>query len=234
MNDLKTTAVKMGIDLSVAQLNQFETYFAELTDWNQRMNLTRIIKRDDIITKHFLDSLSCLLAVPKLPARVIDVGTGAGMPGLALKIFQPDIQLTLVESVGKKTTFLKHIIETLALENITVLNARAEEVGRLRAHREKYGLAVARAVAPMRVLAEYLLPLLKIGGVMLAQKGANPAAEITAASNAFGILGGRYIKTMPVSVPNLDAARHLVVVRKIKPTPRQYPRHVGTPAKKPL
>ncbi len=224
----------MGIALAATQCSQLETYFAELTAWNQRVNLTRITEREDVITKHFLDSLSCLRAVPKLPARVIDVGTGAGLPGLALKIAQPDIQLTLVESVGKKTAFLQHIVETLALENVTVLHARAEDVGRNPVHREKYGLAVARAVAPVRVLAEYLLPLLKIGGLMLAQKGTDPTAEVAAASNAFGILGGRHIQTIPVSVPNLDAARHLVLVRKIKSTPKQYPRQAGTPAKKPI
>jgi len=231
---LKIYATEMKISLSAAQLAQFETFFAELTDWNQRVNLTRITARDDVIRKHFLDSLTILQAVPNLPARVIDVGTGAGFPGLVLKIFQPDIHLTLVESVGKKTTFLRHIVETLALDNVTILNARAEDVGRMSAHREKYGLAVARAVAPVRVLAEYLLPLLAVGGVMVAQKGANPATEVAEARNAFGILGGKPLKTRAVSVPGLDAERHLVLVRKAKPTPRQFPRRVGTPAKKPL
>ena len=234
LEKLKTAAAEMGIALSAAQLNQFEIYFAELTDWNRRMNLTRIIERDDVIAKHFLDSLTCLRAVPKLPARVIDVGTGAGFPGVVLKIVQPDIQLTLVESVGKKTDFLRHLTETLALKNVTVLHARAEDAGRLPAHREKYGLAVARAVAPMRVLAEYLLPLVKIGGLMLAQKGADPAAEVAAARNAFGILGGKHIQTLAVSVPNLDAARHLALVRKTKPTPKQYPRRAGMPGRKPI
>ncbi len=224
----------MGITLSAAQLNQFETYFSALTDWNRRVNLTRIIERDDVIAKHFLDSLTCLRAVPKLPARVIDVGTGAGFPGVVLKIVQPEIQLTLVESVGKKTAFLQHLTDALAMENVTVLHARAEDVGRMPAHREKYGLAVARAVAPVRVLAEYLLPLVKIGGLMLAQKGTDPAAEVAAARNAFGILGGKHIQTLAVSVPNLDAARHLVLVRKTKSTPKQYPRKAGTPGKKPI
>ncbi len=234
MDNLKSAAAEMGITLSGAQLNQFETCFTELTVWNQRVNLTRIITRNDVITKHFLDSLTCLHAAPKLPARVVDVGTGAGFPGLALKIVQPDIHLTLVESVGKKIAFLRHLVETLALKNVTILHARAEAVGRMPAHREKYGLAVARAVAPVRVLAEYLLPLVKIGGLMLAQKGTNPAAEVAAARNAFGILGGKHLRTPAVSVPHLDAARHLVLVQKIKSTPKQYPRKAGTPAKKPI
>ncbi len=234
MERLKTAAAEMGIALSATQLNQFEIYFTELADWNRRVNLTRIIEREAVIVKHFLDSLSCLRAVPKLPAQVVDVGTGAGLPGLVLKIVQPDIQLTLVESVGKKTVFLRHLVETLALENVTVLHARAEDVGRMAAHREKYGLAVARAVAPVRVLAEYLLPLVAIGGLMLAQKGTDPAAEVAAARNALGVLGGKHIQTLAVSVPNLDAARHLVLVRKTKSTPKQYPRKAGTPGKKPI
>lgn len=234
MGQLKTAAAEMGITLSDGQLNQFDRFFIELTGWNQRINLTRITERDDVIRKHFLDSLTVLRAVPNLPARVVDVGTGAGFPGLALKIAHPDIRLTLVESVGKKTVFLHHIIKTLELRNVTVLNARAEKVGRMPAHREKYGLAVARAVAPVRVLAEYLLPLLKPGGVMLAMKGADPTAEVTEARNAFGILGGKHIQTQAAPVPGLDAKRHLVLVRKSKSTPKQYPRKTGTPAKKPI
>ncbi len=234
MEKLKSAAQAMDIPLSAAQLKQFEQYFIELSDWNQRVNLTRIIEEDDVIAKHFLDSLSVLRAAPKLPARVIDVGTGAGFPGVVLKIVQPDIQLTLVESVRKKTAFLQHVVETLALKNVTVLHARAEEVGRDWSHRGKYGLAVARALAPLPVLAEYLLPLVKIGGLMVAQKGTNPVDEIAAARNAFGILGGKYIQNIAVDIPNLNAERHLILVKKVKHSPKQYPRKAGTPSKKPI
>ena len=165
---------------------------------------------------------------------MIDVGSGAGFPGLILKIVQPDIRLTLVEATGKKAQFLQHVAETLGLKNVQVLHNRAEEAGRLPAHRGRYQLAVARAVAPLPVLAEYLLPLVEVNGWMLAQKGTDPAAEIAAASNALGILGGKYVRTLPVQIPNLEAARHLVLIKKIKPTPPQYPRKAGTPAKKPI
>lgn len=234
MNDLNTAAKIMGVELSSLQLENLETYYRELIIWNQKFNLTGITERDEVITKHFLDSLSCLQAIQKLPASVIDVGTGAGFPGLVLKIAQPHIRLTLVESTGKKTVFLQHIVDTLGLKDVTVLHNRAEEVGRHPAHRERYHLALARAVAPLGVLAEYLLPLLAQDGLMLAQKGADPAAEIKAASNALGILGGKYKRTIFVTIPNLEAERHLVLVKKVKPTPRQYPRKAGTPAKKPI
>ena len=234
MEALKIGAAAMGISLSDTQLTQFEGYFSTLTDWNQRVNLTRIIEKDDVIAKHFLDSLSIMRAVTHLPPRVIDVGTGAGFPGVVLKIIQPDIHLTLVDSVGKKTAFLQQLVDTLGMKNVTILHARAEEVGRDWMHRGKYGLAVARALAPMPVLAEYLLPLVKIGGLMVAQKGTNPADEIASAKNAFGVLGGDFIQSLAVNIPNLDAARHLVLVRKIKHSPKQYPRKAGTPAKKPI
>lgn len=233
-DDLKTSAQMMGIALSAAQLDQFETFYRELLIWNEKFNLTAITERAEVVAKHFLDSLTCLQAISPLPAAVIDVGSGAGFPGLALKIAQPDIRLTLVEATGKKVQFLQHVVNTLELKNVTVLHHRAEEAGRLPAHRGRYQLAVARAVAPLPVLAEYLLPLVEVSGWMLAQKGADPAAEIAAAANALGILGGKYARTLPVQIPNLEAARHLVLIKKIKPTPPQYPRKAGTPAKKPI
>ncbi|MFQ5578170.1 MAG: 16S rRNA (guanine(527)-N(7))-methyltransferase RsmG [Anaerolineae bacterium] len=224
----------MGISLSAAQLQQFETYYRTLIDWNRKINLTGITARDEVITKHFLDSLSCLQAIPTLPQRVVDVGSGPGLPGLALKIARPHIQLTLVEATGKKVAFLQQVLSLLALNDITVLHSRAETAGRDPAHRAQYQLAVARAVAPLRVLAEYMLPLLQVRGLMLAQKGTDPSVEVAAAANALGILGGRHRQTLPVSVPNLNAARHLVLIEKTRPTPRAYPRKPGLPAKKPI
>ncbi|HEY85794.1 MAG TPA: 16S rRNA (guanine(527)-N(7))-methyltransferase RsmG [Chloroflexi bacterium] len=234
MEDFKIAAGSMGIDLSPGQITQFEIYYQSLGDWNERVNLTSITERAEVFTKHFLDSLSCLIALPKLPKHVVDVGAGAGFPGLALKIAQPHIQLTLVESTGKKVKFLRFMVEELALENMTVLHNRAEEVGRLPAHRGRYDLALARAVAGLPVLAEYMLPLLKKGGLMLAQKGRDPGDEVRAAANALGILGGVHRRTLSVAVPNLKAERHLVLVKKMKETPKQYPRRAGTPAKKPI
>jgi 16S rRNA (guanine527-N7)-methyltransferase len=234
MLDLLPLALLMGVDLSETQLDQFEAYYQELIRWNERVNLTGITDPDEVLTKHFLDSLSCLQAVPELPKTVVDVGSGAGFPGLALKIAQPHIQLTLIEATGKKVEFLKHLVQVLGLSAVTVLHHRAEEAGRLPNHRGHYQLAVARAVAQLPILAEYMLPLLKVDGLMLAQKGVDPAAEIKAAKGALGVLGGRHLKTIPVEIPDLDAARHLVLIKKVKPTPKPYPRQPGLPAKKPL
>jgi len=234
---LASGALQFNISLSNAQLEMFETYSRELIAWNQYVNLTRIIEPNEITVKHFLDSLSVVQALPKnLPPNfsLIDVGTGAGFPGLPLKIALPNIRLTLLESVGKKTKFLQHIVDTLQLENVIVLNARAEEAGRQAAQREQHDVAVARAVAALPVLAEYLLPLVKPGGVAIMQKGQEPTDEIKSAANALGILGGKVKKSIPVQIDGLEAARHLIVVKKIKSTPKQYPRRPGLPAKKPI
>ena len=234
MRELKEPARAMGVSLSDAQLDRFEVYCRELLAWNRKFNLTAITDRYGVMTRHFLDSLSCLLAVPRLAGRVIDVGTGAGFPGLPLKIARPHIQLTLVEATGKKVAFLRHLVGELGLENVTILHNRIETVGRDPDHREQYRLAVARAVAELRVLAEYMLPLLRPGGMMLAQKGTDPAAEVAAAARALQVLGGEHRQTMPVAIPGLPAARHLVLIQKNRPTPATYPRRAGVPTRKPL
>ncbi len=234
MADLKTISAAMGISLSATQLAQFETYYQTLHNWNQRINLTRITGRSEVFIKHFSDALSCLVAVPDLPQTVIDVGAGPGLPGLALKIAQPHINLTLVEATGKKVNFLNHLVQKLALQNVTILHDRAETVGQDAAHRQHYQLAVARAVAPLPVLVEYLLPLLQIDGLMVAQKGSAPTPEIASAGKAIHILGGRYLKTMPITLSDLHATRNLILVQKVNPTPKKYPRRPGIPTKKPL
>jgi 16S rRNA (guanine527-N7)-methyltransferase len=227
---------QFDLDLTEAQLKTFEDYLRELVLWNERINLTGIREPSEIIVKHFLDSLSIAPVLKRLPAplALIDVGSGAGFPGLPLKIILPDLQLTLLESVGKKTTFLRHLAVVLDLNGVTVLTARAEEAGRRPDQRERYDVAVARAVAPLPVLAEYTLPLVKVGGWVIAQKGLNPEAEVKEAANALGILGGKVRQILPTTVPGLEAARHLVIIQKKKPTPKQYPRRPGIPAKKPI
>lgn len=229
-------AQQFNLSLTEAQLTAFEQYSQELIAWNQRVNLTRIIEPNEIAVKHFLDSLSVCRALPNLSETfsMVDVGSGAGFPGLPLKILLPNIQLTLVESTAKKTTFLQYMVDTLHLNNVTVLTARAEEVGRQKAHRDQYDVAVARAVTSLPVLAEYTLPLVKPDGVFIAQKGQDPGAEVKLAAHAFKILGGQVSQILSVQVPNLEAARHLAVIKKVAPTPKQYPRRVGLPAKKPL
>ena len=224
-----------GISLSLRQVTLLTTYERELLEWNAKFNLTAIRDVEGIRSKHFLDSFSCALAwKANPPMRLIDVGTGAGFPGIALKILHPSMRLTLVESVGKKANFCQHIVETLALENVEVLTVRAEDVGQMPTHREKYDWAVARAVAAMPVLAEYLLPLVKLGGGILAQKGESGPAEAQAAEKALKILGGRLRQLVKVELPGVVDERYLVIVDKTAATPSGYPRRAGVPAQKPL
>ncbi len=233
---LRDGAQQFNLALTEAQLNAFARYSQELIAWNQRVNLTSIVEPSEIVVKHFLDSLSVYQVLPGLPLSLslVDVGSGAGFPGLPLKIALPELRLTLLESTGKKTAFLQHLIQVLNLTGVTILTARAEEAGRQPAQRERYDVAVARAVAPLPVLAEYTLPLVKRGGLVIVQKGQHPADELKAAANALGILGGKISQVLPVAVPGLEAERHLVVIQKNKSTPPQYPRRPGLPAKKPI
>jgi 16S rRNA (guanine527-N7)-methyltransferase len=224
-----------GYQLSPAQIDLFERYETELMEWNEQINLTAIRKPGEIRARHFMDSLTCLCVMRDSPLeRVIDVGSGAGFPGIPLKIAIPGMRLTLVESVGKKASFLRHIIRTLSLEGVEVIQERAEAVGQMPAHREAYDWAVARAVAIMPVLVEFLLPLARVGGAALAMKGESAPAEVQRSEQAMRILGGRLRKLTPVTVPGVAEERYLVAVDKQAATPAGYPRRTGVPAKKPL
>ncbi len=236
MENLARAAKQLfGIHLTGRQMVALVTFERELLAWNQKYNLTAVRDPEGIRVKHFLDSFSCVLAWKENPPKhLVDVGTGAGFPGIPLKILYPSMQLTLVESVGKKTAFCRHMVETLKLEEVAVITARAEELGQLPAHRETYDWTVARAVANLSVLAEYLLPLARIGGAMLAQKGQAGPAEAHKAEKAFGLLGGRMRQLIPLTLPGVVEERYLVIVDKVAATPPQYPRKTGTPAKKPL
>jgi 16S rRNA (guanine527-N7)-methyltransferase len=226
---------QVGLHLTRRQLHALSIYERELIDWNTRFNLTAIRDVEEIRTKHFLDSFTCLAVMRDTPCdRVIDVGTGAGFPGLAMKIALPSMHLTLVESVGKKADFCRHMVRTLNLESVEVIQDRAEALGQNLAHREQYDWAVARAVAVMPVLAEYLLPLVRVGGSALAMKGENGPAETHAAEHALRILGGQLKQLMPVHLPGVAEDRFLVVVQKVAATPTAYPRRVGIPTKRPL
>ena len=224
-----------NVHLTGRQVIALTTYERELVEWNQKFNLTAIRDVAGIRTKHFLDSFSCVLAwKANPPANLIDVGTGAGFPGIPLKIIYPNTKVTLVESVSKKAMFCQHIVSLLGLENVEVVNARAEDLGQMREHREGYDWAIARAVANMRVLSEYLLPLVQVGGTMLAQKGESGPAEVHSAEKAIKLLGGEVRQLLPVTLPGVVEERHLVVVNKVATTPPGYPRKPGIPTKKPL
>ncbi len=224
-----------NVHLIGRQVLALGTYEKELLSWNQKFNLTAIRDAEGIRTKHFLDSFSCVLAwKANPPSRLIDVGTGAGFPGIPLKILYPSMRLTLVESVGKKAAFCQHIIEVLRLDSVEILNTRAEDVGQNSKHRECYDWAVARAVANLRVLSEYLLPLVKVGGTMLAQKGESGPAEAQSAERAMKLLGGRLRQITEVTLPGVAEERYLVLADKVHATPPKYPRKAGTPYRDPL
>ena len=224
-----------NVHLSGRQVMALVTYEKELLEWNQKFNLTAIRDSESIRTKHFLDSFSCVLAWKASPPnQLIDIGTGAGFPGIPLKILYPNLKLTLVESVGKKAMFCQHIIRVLGLEHVDVIQCRAEDLGQNLEHREKYEWAVARAVANLNVLSEYLIPLVKVGGTMLAQKGESGPAEAQSAEQAIKILGGKLKQLIPVNLPGIVDDRYLVVVDKVAATPHNYPRKSGMPAKTPL
>jgi 16S rRNA (guanine527-N7)-methyltransferase len=225
----------VGITLNEKQLLALDAYAEELAAWNEKVNLTAITDREGIRTKHFLDSLSCLGAGRFAAGmRVADVGTGAGFPGLVLKIAVPGIRLTLIEATGKKVDFCRRVIERLQLEDVTVIHTRAEDAGQDPAHREQYDWAVARAVAQLPVLAEYLLPLVKVGGNALAQKGESGPAEAHAADEAIRLLGGSIRRVTPVELPGVADTRYLIVMTKETRTPPAYPRRTGLPSKQPL
>jgi 16S rRNA (guanine527-N7)-methyltransferase len=231
----RNALVLFNVHLTERHIHALNLYERELLEWNQKFNLTAIRDVESIRVKHFLDSLSCVLAWKTTPPkRVIDIGTGAGFPGIPLKIIYPNLRLTLVESVGKKVAFCKHITELLGFENVEVIHARAEDLGQKLEHREAYDWAVARAVANLNVLSEYLLPLVKVGGMALAQKGESGPAEAQSAEKAMKLLGGKLKQLIPVNLPGVADDRYLVLIDKAAATPPKYPRKPGVATKTPL
>lgn len=230
---LADIATELGLELDSGQLEQFRLYTDELLRWNARLNLTAITDEREIAQRHFGDALRLALSWGDPPQSLIDIGAGAGFPGIPLKILRPTLRLTLVESIEKKAAFLRHVIEVLGLAEVTVIPARAETIGRDPVHREAYDIATARAVAELRVLAEYCLPLCRVGGRFLAPKGADVAAELHDAEYAITLLGGHVAAVEPVVLAGVQP-RTLVVIEKIAPTPERFPRPVGVPSKRPL
>jgi 16S rRNA (guanine527-N7)-methyltransferase len=234
-------ARRLGFELSNRQVRQFQLYFETLVDWNSRMNLTAITDLEGVQVRHFLDSLTVgaalveeLRSVPPRGFRLADIGTGAGFPGVPLKILWPQIGLTLADSVGKKTTFLKELCDVLELEGVEVCTARAEEMGQDRQHRERYNAVAARAVASLPVLCEYCLPLVKVGGRFLAPKKGDISQEVEEAKKASPILGGDSPRLHPFTLPGEEEERVVVAIKKARATPPGYPRRVGLAKSNPL
>lgn len=235
MKQLNQELSVFGLSLTPEQMDQFSRYQALLIQWSKRMNLTAIKDPRLIQQRHFLDSLTCATVTGELNGkRLIDVGTGAGFPGLPLKILYPELNLTLVESTVKKSKFLQAVVDELGLPDVRILAERAELLGQDGDHRQQYDWAVARGVANLRILAEYLLPLCRVGGHMLAQKGEHAAGEAAEASKAIDQLGGASPVLHAVQIPDHEATHYLVVVEKSGRTPDRYPRNVGIPVKRPL
>lgn len=228
------TEKHLGIVLSDEQRKQFQMLEEELLAWNEKINLTAIRDPLGVQEKHFFNSLTCFLGFKRPPESMIDVGSGAGFPGLPVKIVLPEMRLPLVESIDKKANFSRHIVDKLDLKDVTVLSKRAEEVGRMPLHRERYEIAIARAVAQAPVLAEYLLPLVKVGGRCLMQKGARAPEEIQEAGRIIGLCGGELSDLLRLSFEGIEGEGNLAVINKTRPTPGEFPRAVGVPAKKPI
>ena len=235
IEEMKKAAAGYGIELSEKQLEQFNRYYELLVEWNKVMNLTAITEPHEVAVKHMIDSLTAYDAsLFKEGTAVIDVGTGAGFPGLPLKIFAPAIKLTLMDSLNKRVKFLQTVVDELGLQDVVCVHARAEEGARNKAYREQFDIAVSRAVARLPILAEYCLPFVKRGGHFLALKGMQYQAEEQEAVKAIKIMGGSSTQTRPVKLPGLDDVRAVIDITKGMPTPKAYPRKAGTPTKNPL
>lgn len=232
---LRAAAEAFGLDLGAEQEEKCAAYTELLLRRNAEMNLTRIVEPQEIAVKHFIDAAAPLrYGLVGEDEHVIDVGTGAGFPGVVLKILRPRLRLVLLDALAKRLRFLEEVVRVLGLDGVELVHARAEEVGRGAPHREAYGVATARAVAELRVLAEYVLPLVKVGGAALAWKGPDVAAEAAAAQRALAELGAESAEVLRYDLPFGLGGRSLVVVRKVRPTPSRYPRKPGEPARRPL
>lgn len=232
---LKDFAAKMGIELSDLQLEQFDTYYEMLVEKNKVMNLTAITELEEVVQKHFLDSIS-LIKVEKLnqDISIIDLGTGAGFPGIPLKIAFPELEICLADSLNKRVLFLNEVIEELELKKISAVHGRAEELARQKEYREQFDLCVSRAVANLSTLSEYCLPFVKVGGKFISYKANEVEEETKQAERALEVLGGACVDIQKFQLPDSEMNRAFVIIEKKKKTPATYPRKAGTPSKKPL
>jgi 16S rRNA (guanine527-N7)-methyltransferase len=234
-------ARQAGIELVEEQIEKFLLFLNELKEWNRKFNLTAIVDEEEILVKHFIDSLSCLLGVPsqiyQKIRKVVDIGSGAGFPGIPLKIYQQGLDITLLEATMKKVKFLRYISHKLGFERtLEIIHGRAEEYGKNRQYREKYDLAISRAVSNLAILAEYCLPFVNMGGIFISQKGGEISGELKSARKAIEVLGGRIREVIHYELlwREEKIERNLVVVDKVEKTPENYPRRPGVPAKRPI
>lgn len=230
-NDLIEKVNSIGIEISQKQAKQFYKYMELLLEWNEKMNLTAITDPEEVILKHFIDSLT-IIPYLKEADTVLDIGTGAGFPGIPLKILEENKKFTLLDSLNKRIIFLQTVINELELKNIRAIHGRAEEF--VNKEREAYDIVTSRAVARLNVLLEYMLPFVKVGGRCICMKSFEIEEELKEAKKAIEILGGEIEKIDEITLPNTDIKRKIVVIKKVKNTPSKYPRKAGTPAKEPI
>ena len=224
---------KINVKLNDKQIEDFYCYMNELVEWNKNINLTAITEQNEVIQKHFIDSLTILKYLED-NSRIIDVGTGAGFPGIPLKVSNETLDITLLDSLNKRILFLDNIIEKIRLSKIKTVHSRVEDAAINPQYREKYDVATSRAVAQLNVLLEYLLPLVRVGGKCICMKGGNIEEELQNSKKALEILGGKVEKIESFELPNSDIKRNIIIIKKVKNTPKAYPRKAGTPSKKPL
>jgi 16S rRNA (guanine527-N7)-methyltransferase len=239
MEKLVRGVSRLGIELNAGQVRQFELYYQELIQWNKIFNLTSVTDYEEVQTKHFLDSLTVILALSEEEILrpdfgVIDVGTGSGFPGLPFKIVFGEPRLVLLDSVGKKTIFLRHVVEQLELDNVEIVVGRAEQIAHQPQYRQRFALAVSRGVASCATLAELALPFCQIGGKFVAQKKGEIRQEIDKATKAIATLGGKLDQVKEIRLEELGDVRYLVIVDKIDSTPEKYPRRSGVPKRRPI
>ncbi|MEN6356315.1 MAG: 16S rRNA (guanine(527)-N(7))-methyltransferase RsmG [Armatimonadota bacterium] len=232
IDDLHSGAYELGIELSDGQLDQFDRFAAFLVETNKQFNLTRITDPQEIVTSHFLDSLTCLAALkPKKNARVIDVGSGAGFPGIPIKTARPDLHVSLLDSTFKKVKFISQAVDLLEFSDVYPVHGRAEDICKDKDFREKFDIAYARALSELAILAELCLPLVKVGGYVVAQKSEIIDEELNHARPIIGQLGGRVQRVEKIKIPQTQITRHLVIISKVRPTPESFPRSYSRIAK---
>ena len=230
---MQEKSTDLGVRFLVEQAEQFFEYMNLLIEWNEKMNLTAITDPEEIILKHFIDSITILKEIND-NSKVVDVGTGAGFPGIPLSIMNPTLKITLVDSLNKRLIFLQEVVDKLNLKNVEIVHARAEEFGQNKKYRESFDVSTSRAVANLSTLSEYLIPLVKVGGKVISMKASEAQEEIDEAKKAIEILGGAIEKIDEFNLPQSDIGRTVIIIRKERTTPNKYPRKPGTPSKEPI